>query len=163
MAADDWKHRTTTGPRPGRPTTAKSKGKGMSRVALVVFPLLVAGGVAVGLLTWVQAEPAPLFLSIPVAEYEAWPANPWAQKDAEGLVEALPKKENGFIPTQSQSQQGGIVREIEELERKAKDNRGQPIVVHLNALAVADGTRSSCSCPRPRRAAATYGSRSTTS
>ena len=138
MAADDWKHRTGTGPRPGRPTTAK-KGKGISRVAVVVFPLLVAGGVAVGLLTWVRAEPAPLFLSIPVAEYETWPANPWAQKDSEGLVDALPKKENGFIPTQSQSQQGGFEREIEELEKKAKDDRDQPVVVHLNALAVADG------------------------
>ncbi|HVK07758.1 MAG TPA: hypothetical protein VM597_03165, partial [Gemmataceae bacterium] len=138
MAADDWKHRTATGPRPGRPT-AKGKGKGVSRLAVAVFPLLVAGGVAVGLLTWVRSEPAPFLLSMPIAEYEQWPGNPWAQKDAEGLVAALRKQENGFIPTQSQSQAGGIVREIEQHEVRAKADRGQPVVVHLNALAVADG------------------------
>jgi hypothetical protein len=138
MAADDWKHRTGTGPRPGRPTTAK-KGKGVSRVAIAVFPLLVAGGVALGLLTWVRAEPAPLFLSIPVTEYEAWPANPWAQQDAEGLAAAFPEKAVRSIPTQSQSQPDGIEREIDKLAEEAKKNPGQPIVIHLNALAVADG------------------------
>ena len=137
MAADDWKHRTATGPRPGRPT--KAKGKGVSRLAVAVFPLLVAAGVAVGLITWVRDEPAPFLLSIPVAEYEQWPSNPWAQKDAEGLKAALPKPDHGFIPTQSQSQEGGLEREIEALEERAKKSSGQPVVVHLNALAVADG------------------------
>jgi hypothetical protein len=136
MAADDWKHRTATGPRPGRPA---AKGKGVSRVAIAVFPLLVAAGVAVGLMTWVQGEPAPFLLSIPVAEYEQWPSNPWAQKDADGLKAALPDPENGFIPTQSQSQEGGLEREIEKLEERARSDRGQPVVIHLNALAVADG------------------------
>lgn len=139
MASDDWKHRAAAGPRPGRPGAA-AKGKGRSRLALALFPLLVAAGVAVGLFFWIRAEPAPLFLSLPVSEYDpAWPPNPWARQDAEGLRDALPKPDTGFIPTQSQELVDGFGRELAKLEDTAKKNSGQPVVVHLCALAVVDG------------------------
>ena len=72
MAADDWKHRTGTGPRPGRPTA--KQGKRLSRVAAAVVPLLIAGGMAVGLPFWIRGEPAPLFLMAETSSNPEWKA-----------------------------------------------------------------------------------------
>jgi serine/threonine protein kinase len=109
-------------------------------VAAVAFLLFVAAGATFGLIAYFHPEPTPVLLSIPVADYEQWPANPWAKQDSEGLLASLPGPDSGLIPTQAQSQEGDLEREIDRLADMTRKAKGRPVVVHLSALAVADGT-----------------------
>jgi len=130
---DDWKH--ATAPRPGRPG-APAKPRRRSRLVVAVIPLLAAVGIAVALFFLLRPEPKPLFLSLYVAEYDAWPVNSWAKQDGEALKQHF---QNGRVA--SQSQEGdALLRELEPLGDHAAKERGQAVVVHICALAVADGT-----------------------
>jgi hypothetical protein len=128
---DDWKH--ATAPRPGQPGSP-AKPRRRSRLVFAVVPLLVAAGIAAGLFFFLRSEPKPIFLSLYVAEYDAWPVNAWAQQDGEALKQHF---ENGRVA--SQSQEGdAFLRELEPLRELATKDR-QAVVIHICALAVPDG------------------------
>jgi len=128
---EDWKHAAAA--RPGRPGVAQ-KPRRRSRLILAVIPLLAAIGIAAGLFFFWRPEPKPLFLSLCVAEYDAWPVNAWAQQDGEALKQHFPDGKVAF-----QSQEGdGLIRELEPLAERAQKERHKGTIIHVCALAVAD-------------------------
>src|SRR5256885_1789546 len=127
---EDWKH--AAAPRPGRPGAAP-KPRRRSRLILAAIPLLAAVGIAAGLFFFLRPEPKPQFLSLCVAEYDAWPVNAWAQQDGEALKQHFPDGKLAF-----QSQEGdGLIRELEPLAERAQKERNRGTVIHVCGLAVA--------------------------
>src|SRR5262245_20875852 len=132
---DDWKHQAGTH-RPGRPGTPTKRSR-RSRLLFVLVPLLIAIGVVVGVAFYVSSKPEAMVLSIGIGEYEAWPANPFAQQDGEGFQEndRFPEPKVVF---QGQENPEAILNEVAALTERAKRHRSQPAIVHVCALAVVD-------------------------
>ena len=134
--ADDWRHHA--GGRPGAPRAAAPGSARRSRLVFALVPLLIAIGVAGGLIFYLREKPKPLFLSVSVARYDDahWPVNAWAKEDGQLLAGQF---DNGTAATQGQESANALISEISRIGERAADNRGQPTVIHVCALAVPAG------------------------
>jgi len=102
----------------------------------VLIPFLIAVGVAIGVLFYFKSKPKPLVVSIGIGEYEAWPANPFAQQDGEGF-----KKNDRYddpkVVFQGQETADRILDEVDALARN-RGSRSQPAIIHVCALGAVD-------------------------
>ncbi|HEY1379668.1 MAG TPA: hypothetical protein VGF55_22890, partial [Gemmataceae bacterium] len=113
----------------GRPA-----GRGTRRFVAVALLLAAAGAVA-GALFWIRPAEPPVVLSVPVGEYRdrAWPPNPWAEQDSAAVQAAFP--DLAARETAYGFQELHLLRS--KLQALANVKAGQPLIVHLTALAVA--------------------------
>jgi hypothetical protein len=132
---DDWKHQAGAR-RPGRPGTPAKSGR-RSRLLYVLVPFLIGIGVAIGLLFYLKSKPKPLVLSVCIGEYEAWPANAFAQQDGEGFKEN-DRYDDPKVVFQGQETADAILNEVAALAERAGRKQSQPAIIHVCALAAVD-------------------------
>jgi len=109
------------------------KSSARTRKALVLSGLILAlAGAAAAWLFWPQGLPATGFITIPVREYDKFPANAFALQDSELLLgrfpESLRSKEYG------KQEHGRLLSTLAGLQSR----KDEALVVHLQAHAVRD-------------------------
>ncbi len=127
----------STGWRTGAPRAAAAPpgpGRGTRRFVAVAL-LLAAAGAVVGALLWIRPAEPPLLLSVPVGEYRdpAWPPNPWPEQDTAAVQAAFP--DLAGRETAYGFQELHLLQS--KLQALANVKAGQPLIVHLTALAAA--------------------------
>src|SRR5262245_15593362 len=120
----------STAPEPGK--SRRGIGKRIAVLALVLIIIAVIAGI----LTYTTPVAQPIFLGIVVTQYDdpAYPPNPWAQHDGERLRGYF--GEGSALARQSQ-EKTSLLGQIDGLAKatSADKDKGQPVVVYLNAFA----------------------------
>jgi hypothetical protein len=124
---ENWRH-VSAGNVAAR-TRSSERGK---KVFALLGVMLALAGAIVGFLFFYHHFQSPTFLSLPITEYNdhRFPANAFAQQDAEALLARFSGEGSGVA---FNSQEGDLLRQKLEELRKRKDDC---IVVHVNSLAV---------------------------
>jgi hypothetical protein len=119
----------------------KSRRGGGKRFFVLAIALAIVG-VIVGILIWPVQGANPIFLGIPVTQYDhhGFPPNPWAQADGEALRTRFGS--DSALAAQAQEKRA-ILDQITALADRtggARD-KGRPVVIYLNAFATVLGDK----------------------
>lgn len=116
---------------PVRSDTALSA-RDRKRTVLLGLLLAVLGAGLAWALYPRQMRPAA-FVSLAVREYDSprWPANPFAVQDSDALAACFAQKQQGY------ANQG--LEQFHKFLRGLRESPGEPLVIHLTALARAEG------------------------
>ena len=132
---DAWRAASAGAAKPTRGPAAGGSGK----MRWVVAAFVVAGlaGAMAGLFVYLQPDPEPVVLVLPITQYKHadWPANPLADADAKSVFEAFPGQSAPAFPDQEKARILGAIQQV--VDESRTKSKGRPIVVYLNALGLA--------------------------
>ncbi len=133
---DSWRKAAGGSAKATRGPAGKS-GTGARRWVIAAFVVAALAGAIAGLFVYLQPDPEPVVLVLPITQYKRadWPANPLADADARSFFESFPGRTAPAFPDQEKARILGAIQQV--VEESLTKSVGRPILIYLNALAIA--------------------------